>query len=111
VIAAWQSWARTRPTALWSTALAAAPGGNTLIKVGGTYLGSVSGAANLLAQCTRRSARIPPYLPQQPGALLNAMLVEAGCSSIGSRLAPPWYAAAASSPAAAVRQSDFFTTR
>ena len=46
VIAAWQSWAPYAPDALWSNMhLAAVPGGRTpTIQVGGTYLGSISGA-------------------------------------------------------------------
>ena len=52
VIAAWQSWAPNAPDALWSNLhLAAAPGGRTpTIQVGGCYLGSITGAHNLIEQ-------------------------------------------------------------
>jgi FAD/FMN-containing dehydrogenase len=50
VIAAWQAWAPHAPDALWSNLhLAAVPGGSVpSVRVGGTYLGSIGGAANQL---------------------------------------------------------------
>src|SRR5450755_4486977 len=52
VVAGWQSWAPFAPDELWSFQhLAAAPGGQTpTIRVGGTYLGSVAAAQDLLGR-------------------------------------------------------------
>jgi FAD/FMN-containing dehydrogenase len=94
VVAAWQSWAPNAPEALWSNLhLAAAPGGRTpTIQVGGCYLGSISGAANLIDQLYAKVGSHPSsyFLNQFP--FLNAMLLEAGCSSIGVQGCHlPWY--------------------
>jgi FAD/FMN-containing dehydrogenase len=94
VVAAWQSWAPTAPDALWSNLhLAAAPGGSTpTLQVGGTYLGSIGGAANLLDQLYARIGSHPAgYLLNQV-SFLDAMLIQAGCSSIGAQACHlPWY--------------------
>jgi FAD/FMN-containing dehydrogenase len=115
VIAAWQSWAPHAPDALWSNLhLAAAPGGATpSIRVGGTYLGSVSGAATLLDQLYAKAGSHPSStFLSNPEPYLNAMLVEAGCSSLGYQACHlPWYASGgklARQPQFA--KSDFFTT-
>jgi FAD/FMN-containing dehydrogenase len=115
VIAAWQSWAPHAPDALWSNLhLAAAPGGTTpSIRVGGTYLGSVSGAAKLLDQLYAKAGSHPSTtFLSNPEPYLNAMLVEAGCSSLGYQACHlPWYASGgqlARQPQFA--KSDFFTT-
>jgi hypothetical protein len=114
VIAAWQAWAPHAPDALWSNMhLAASPGGRTpTIQVGGTYLGSVGGAANLLDQLYARVGSHPSStFLTNPQPFLSAMLVEAGCSSIGYAACHlPWY----SSGGTLTRQpqftkSDFFT--
>jgi hypothetical protein len=115
VVAAWQSWAPTAPDALWSNLhLAAAPGGSVPnITVGGTYLGSVGGAANLLSQLYAKAGSRPSgsYL-SNPQPYLSAMLTEAGCSSIGYEACHlPWYSAGgklARQPQ--YTKSDFFTT-
>jgi FAD/FMN-containing dehydrogenase len=95
VIAAWQSWAPKAPDALWSNLhLAAKPGGSTpAIQVGGCYLGSIGGAANLLDQLYAKigSPHSSYFLNQF--SYLNAMLIEAGCSAIGAQACHlPWYA-------------------
>jgi FAD/FMN-containing dehydrogenase len=95
VVAAWQSWAPTAPDALWSNLhLSAKPGGTTpTIQVGGCYLGSIGGAANLLDQLYAKigSPHSSYFLNQF--SYLNAMLIEAGCSSIGAQACHlPWYA-------------------
>jgi FAD/FMN-containing dehydrogenase len=115
VIAAWQSWAPHAPDALWSNLhLAAAPGGSTpVIKVGGTYLGSVSGAANLLAQLYAKVGSHPSStFLSNPEPYLNAMLVDAGCSSIGYQACHlPWYAGGGKlTRQPQFAKSDFFTT-
>ena len=70
VIAAWQSWAPNAPDALWSNLhLAAAPGGHTpTIQVGGCYLGSITGAHNLIEQLYAKvgSNATPPTPPAAP---------------------------------------------
>jgi FAD/FMN-containing dehydrogenase len=84
VISAWQSWAPHAPDELWSNLhLAAAPGGSVpSIEVGGTYLGSVSGAYAQLEQLYAAVGSDPssPFL--ESTTWLHAMLVEAGCASL-----------------------------
>jgi FAD/FMN-containing dehydrogenase len=83
VIAGWQSWAPHAPDQLWSNLhLAAAPGGSVpSIQVGGTYLGSVSGAAAQLEKLYAAVGSDPssPFL--ESTTWLHAMLVEAGCAA------------------------------
>jgi FAD/FMN-containing dehydrogenase len=115
VIAAWQSWAPHAPDALWSNLhLAAAPGGTTpSIRVGGTYLGSVSGAAKLLDQLYAKAGSHPSSaFLSNPEPYLNAMLVEAGCSSLGYQACHlPWYASGGKlTRQPQFAKSDFFTT-
>ena len=95
MIAGWQSWAPSAPDALWSNLhLAAAPGGRTpTIQVGGCYLGSITGAHNLIEQLYAKVGSPPPssgyFLNQY--SYLNAMLFEA---SYRHGLTPchlPWY--------------------
>jgi FAD/FMN-containing dehydrogenase len=115
VVAAWQSWAPHAPDALWSNLhLAAAPGGSVpTVSVGGCYLGSVGGAANLLDQLYAKVGSNPSghYL-SYPQSYLSAMLVEAGCSSLGYQACHlPWYASGGKlyrQPQFA--KSDYFTT-
>jgi FAD/FMN-containing dehydrogenase len=115
VVAAWQSWAPHAPDALWSNLhLAAAPGGRTpTIEVGGTYLGSVGGAANLLNQLYAKVGSHPSsHFLSNPQSFLSAMLVEAGCSSIGLQACHlPWYVSGGKlSRQPQFAKSDFFTT-
>jgi|CZKW01.1.fsa_nt_gi FAD/FMN-containing dehydrogenase len=111
VVNAWQSWAPYAPDALWSNMhLSAPPGGAPQIGVGGTYVGSVAGAARLLHELYAKVGSGPSsyFLNEEP--YLNAMLLEAGCSGLsvaechtrpGGRLPRvPSYA-----------KSDFFTQR
>jgi FAD/FMN-containing dehydrogenase len=115
VIAAWQSWAPHGPDALWSNLhLAATPGGHLpTIQVGGTYLGSRGGAENLLDQLYHRAGSSPSstYVGQQE-PFFNAMLVDAGCSSIGYQACHlPWYAPGGKlTRQPQFAKSDFFTT-
>jgi FAD/FMN-containing dehydrogenase len=93
VIAAWQSWAPHAPDALWSNLhLAAAPGGAVpSIRVGGTYLGSVGGAARLLDQLYVRAGSHPSEYLLGRTSYLQAMLLEAGCAPDGLRACHlPW---------------------
>jgi FAD/FMN-containing dehydrogenase len=93
VIAAWQSWAPNAPDALWSNLhLAAAPGGHTpTIQVGGCYLGSITGAHNLIEQLYGKvGSNATGYFLNQY-SYLNAMLFEAGCSHGLTACHLPWY--------------------
>jgi FAD/FMN-containing dehydrogenase len=95
VIAGWQSWAPTAPDALWSNLhLAAAPGGRTpTIQVGGCYLGSITGAHNLIEQLYAKVGSNATGYNLNVYSYLNAMLLEAGCSSVGLQGCHlPWYA-------------------
>jgi FAD/FMN-containing dehydrogenase len=115
VVAAWQSWAPNAPDALWSNLhLAAAPGGTTPnVSVGGCYLGSDADAANLLNQLYAKVGSSPSsHFLSFPQPFLTAMLVEAGCSSIGYQACHlPWYASGGKlARASELAKSDFFTT-
>ena len=113
VIAGWQSWAPHAPDALWSNLhLAAAPGGGTpSVEVGGTYLGSVSGAYAELEKLYAAVGSDPSSPFVESTTWLHAMLVEAGCA--------PWTVAECHLPtqnpagrfmrASEYAKSDFFT--
>jgi FAD/FMN-containing dehydrogenase len=93
VIAAWQSWAPNAPEALWSNLhLAAAPGGGTpTIQVGGCYLGSITGAHNLIEQLYGKvGSNATGYFLNQY-SFLNAMLFEANCHNGVNACHLPWY--------------------
>ena len=114
VIAAWQSWAPHAPDALWSNLhLAATPGGSTpTITVGGTYLGSAAGAANLIDQLWAKvGSRPSTWSLSNPEPFLTAMLAEAGCSSLGYQACHlPWYASGGKlTRVPQFTKSDFFT--
>jgi FAD/FMN-containing dehydrogenase len=84
VISAWQNWAPHAPDALWSNLhLSAAPGGSVpSIQVGGTYLGSISGAAAQLEKLYAAAGSHPSSPFMETTSWLHAMLVEAGCASL-----------------------------
>src|SRR5712691_9418431 len=115
VIAGWQSWAPFAPDALWSFLhLAARPGGQVpTIRVGGTYLGSVAGAQDLIGrlQDSVGSTALNPFVREE--AYLSAMLVEAGCAT----LSVPQCHLPSRNPAGALARhpqlakSDFFTAK
>jgi FAD/FMN-containing dehydrogenase len=93
VIAAWQAWAPFVPDEMWSNLhLAAVPGGRTpSIQVGGCYLGSIGGAANLLNQLYARAGSHPSGSFLNQFGYLDAMLLEAGCAKIGYQACHlPW---------------------
>jgi FAD/FMN-containing dehydrogenase len=113
VISAWQSWAPHAPDELWSNLhLAAAPGGSIpSIEVGGTYLGSVSGAS---AQLEKLYAAVgsDPYSPfLESTTWLHAMLVEAGCAgrTVNECHLPTQAPGGQLSRASEYAKSDFFT--
>jgi FAD/FMN-containing dehydrogenase len=115
VVAAWQSWAPHAPDAMWSNLhLAAAPGGTTpRVTVGGCYLGSDGDAANLLNQLYAKVGASPSsHFLSYPQPFLTAMLIEAGCSSLGYQACHlPWYASGGKlGRASEYAKSDFFTT-
>jgi hypothetical protein len=63
--------------------LAAAPGGAApTVTVGGTYLGSVAGAASLLDKLYAAIGSLPATHFLAEESFLNAMLVEAGCAGL-----------------------------
>ena len=93
MIAGWQSWAPNAPDALWSNLhLSAAPGGRTpTIQVGGCYLGSITGAHNLIEQLYGKvGSNATGYFLNQY-SYLNAMLFEAGCRHGLTACHLPWY--------------------
>jgi FAD/FMN-containing dehydrogenase len=113
VIAGWQSWAPHAPDQVWSNLhLAAARGGSVpSIQVGGTYLGSVSGAAAQLEKLYAAVGSHPssPFL--ESTTWLHAMLVEAGCASltVNECHLPTQNPAGRLSRASEYAKSDFFT--
>ncbi len=83
VITAWQSWAPAAPDELWSNlhALSDPDGDTPTIQVGGTYLGSLSGARELISRLVDRVGSTPegsPFLSSHP----HAMMIEAGCARL-----------------------------
>lgn len=87
VIAAWQSWAPNAPDELWSNlhALSSLDGaGDTpTIQVGGTYLGSLSGAQELICRLVDRIGSSPQGSPFV-SSHAHAMMIEAGCSQLST---------------------------
>ena len=83
VVDGWQQWAPHAPNALWSNLhLSAAPGGTEpTIGVGGTYIGSVGGAARQLDRLYALVGK-PSSSFLGENSYLQAMLVEAGCSGL-----------------------------
>ena len=92
VITAWQSWAPTAPDELWSNlhALSSPTGDTPTVQVGGTYIGSLSGAQNLISQLVDRVGSTPtgsPFVSSHP----HAMMIEAGCSQLSvAQCHLPW---------------------
>ncbi|MGO8884664.1 MAG: FAD-binding oxidoreductase [Streptosporangiaceae bacterium] len=82
VVNAWQSWAPHAPDALWSNLHLSAPAGTggPVVQVGGTYVGSVHGAARLLQELYARVGSGPSSSFLKNESYLDAMLVEAGCA-------------------------------
>ncbi len=113
VVDAWQSWAPHVPDAMWSNMhLAAKPGGRTpTIQVGGCYVGSVDGAYNLLLQLYHSVGSTPTGHFLDQFSYLKAMLLEAGCSSLGYKACHlPWlFPGGRLSRAPQFAKSDFFT--
>jgi FAD/FMN-containing dehydrogenase len=82
VIQAWQSWAPTAPDELWSNLHALSnDNGSPSIQVGGTYLGSMSGAQEEVSRLVAAVGSTPegtPFLESHA----RAMMLEAGCSNL-----------------------------
>ena len=113
VISAWQSWAPHAPDELWSNLhLAAAPGGSVpSIEVGGTYLGSVSGAYAQLERLYAAVGSDPSSPFVESTTWLHAMLVEAGCAglTVNECHLPAQVPGGQLSRASEYAKSDFFT--
>src|SRR6266487_2401528 len=113
VISAWQSWAPQAPDALWSNLhLAAATGGSVpSIQVGGTYLGSLGGAAAQLEKLYAAAGSHPSSPFMETTSWLHAMLVEAGCASLTVNQChlPTQNPAGKLARASEYAKSDFFT--
>jgi FAD/FMN-containing dehydrogenase len=112
VIAAWQAWAPHAPDALWSNLhLAAVPGGSVpSVRVGGTYLGSIGGAANQLDALYARVGSHPSGYFLNEFSFIDAMLLEANCNTGVQACHLPWYAAGGRlTRQPQFAKSDFFT--
>jgi FAD/FMN-containing dehydrogenase len=83
VIGAWQSWAPHAPDALWSALhLSAAFGGQPVLSVSGTYVGSQTDLNVQLDDLFQRAGAKPSLISVSNRSYLDAMLLEAGCSTI-----------------------------
>lgn len=115
VIAAWQSWAPHAPEQLWSNMhLAAAPGGHTpTVRVGGCYIGSLSGIEDQLARLYAMAGSDPSSTFLGQFSYMNAMLVEAGCGQGPSGYTAchlPWqFSGGQLNRVPQFAKSDFFT--
>jgi FAD/FMN-containing dehydrogenase len=86
VVGGWQSWAPHAPDALWSTLhLAGDFGGQPVISVSGTYAGARSDLAAHLDDFSNRVGAKPSLTSVSQQSYLDAMLLEAGCSTIPLR--------------------------
>ena len=86
VVGGWQTWAPHAPDALWSTLhLAADFGGQPLLSVGGTYVGSQPDLTSQLADLFHRTGARPSLMSVSKESYLDAMLPEAGCADIPLR--------------------------
>jgi FAD/FMN-containing dehydrogenase len=85
VITAWQSWAPGAPDELWSNlhALSSTGGGTPTIQVGGTYLGSLSGAQQLIGTLVDKVGSTPQGSPFV-SSHAHAMMIEAGCAQLST---------------------------
>ncbi len=115
VVEGWQSWVPSTPDALWSNLhLIAKPHGPLpTVQVGGTYLGSISGAQGLLSALYAAvgSAPASPYVAES--SYQNAMMVEAGCAdlSVSQCHLPTQTADGQLAREPSYAKSDFFTRR
>jgi FAD/FMN-containing dehydrogenase len=83
VIRGWQSWIPHAPDALWSNLhLSAATGGAPSVGVGGSYIGSVSGAQAQLNKLYSLVGPGPSSHSVVEHSFLSAMLLEAGCANL-----------------------------
>jgi FAD/FMN-containing dehydrogenase len=88
VLAGWQQWAPSAPDEIWSTLLLLAhpsSGGSTpVLRVGGVCVGSAQSAASLVDGLVRAVGGSPASrFTGSPNGILAAMLLEAGCSTLG----------------------------
>ena len=82
VIQAWQAWAPAAPDELWSNLQALSnDDGSPSIRVGGTYLGSMSSAQEQLSRLVAAVGSTPEGSPFTESHA-RAMLLEAGCSDL-----------------------------
>jgi FAD/FMN-containing dehydrogenase len=83
VVSAWQSWAPHAPDALWSTLhLLADFGGQPGLSVSGTYVGSQTDLTTHLDDLIQSAGAQPSLTSVGTQSYLDAMLLEAGCSTI-----------------------------
>jgi hypothetical protein len=81
VVNGWQHWAPHASPYLWSNLhLSGAPGASPSIEVGGTYTGSLNGAAAQLDKLYSMVGSGPSTHFLGQNTYLQAMLIEAGCS-------------------------------
>jgi FAD/FMN-containing dehydrogenase len=83
VFNAWQNWAPQAPDELWSNCLLLATNNKSsdpLVHVNGVYVGSVAALNPLLQQLINRISIAPTINYVSGVSVLDAMLIEAGCS-------------------------------
>jgi FAD/FMN-containing dehydrogenase len=84
VVGAWQSWAPNGPPELWSNMILSSVFGfqPQIIRVGGTWLGTVTGANRVIDSLIRKVGVGPSSKSIGHNTFLDAMLIEAGCSGL-----------------------------
>jgi FAD/FMN-containing dehydrogenase len=91
VVAGWQSWITTIPDELWSNChlLSTGTPGSPSVTVGGAYLGDQVALEPWITTLQQAAGRPASTVSVGTHGLLDAMLVEAGCTSAAScHLAP-----------------------
>ncbi len=83
VVGAWQSWAPDAPDELWSNChLLPSSGTTPTVSVSGAYVGAASGLSPLLQRLRTAVGSAPSSASVGSHSLLDAMLIEAGCSGM-----------------------------
>jgi FAD/FMN-containing dehydrogenase len=109
VVSGWQSWAPFAPDTLWSNLHLTGSfvaGRAPQVMVGGTFLGSASGAVSELHRLYAKIGSPPISTWMYNKSFLDAMLAEADCSSVPQCNTPP-FGSLPRVPAYA--KSDFFS--
>lgn len=81
VLAAWQTWMQSAPPELWSTCVVSA-GNPATARISGSFVGTASALAGLLAQVKTAARATPLSEHATPKSYLDAMKYFGGCSTL-----------------------------